>query len=96
MGARPLEPELEPIALGIINEPEVEDNMATDLRVGFKKRHRKRLHKAIEVVAPPAKRAWLEGVQEELVRDVPLIPVPPLDIIGLSGVPTIEKGVGPR
>lgn len=57
LGARPLEPEPEPIALNIINEPEVEDDMATDLRVGFKKRHHKRLHKAIEVVAPPAKRA---------------------------------------
>ena len=57
LGARPLELEPEPIVLGIINELEVEDDMATDLRVGFKKRHRKHLHKAIEVVAPPAKRA---------------------------------------
>lgn len=30
------------------------------------------------------------------MRDVPLIPVPPLDIIGLSGVPAIEKEVDPR
>lgn len=56
------EPELEPITLYVINEPEVEDDMTTDLRVDFKERHHKCLHEAIEVVALPAKRACPEGV----------------------------------
>lgn len=60
-GPRSSEPESEPIALCVINELEVEDDMATDLRVGFKERHRKRLHVAIEVVAPPTKRVCRRG-----------------------------------
>ena len=54
-GTHPSEPEPEPIALNVINEMEVEDSMATDLRVGFKERHRKCLHEAIEVAAPQPK-----------------------------------------
>lgn len=68
--------------------------MATDLRADFKERHHKRLHKAIEVVAPPTKRACPKGVHEELARDVPLMPVPPSDAAGPSSVPTAKKKAG--
>ncbi|RVW91808.1 hypothetical protein CK203_045906 [Vitis vinifera] len=71
-GTHPSEPEPEPIALNVINEMEVEDSMATDLRVGFKERHRKCLHEAIEVAAPQPK----EPIQRlddimEMLRRVP-------------------------
>ena len=92
-GARPSEPESELIALNVINEPEVEDDMATDLRADFKERHRKCLHEAIEVATPPAKRACLVGVQEEPMRDVPPGPVLPLDTVGLSNVSAVEKEI---
>ncbi|KAJ9687280.1 hypothetical protein PVL29_015957 [Vitis rotundifolia] len=54
--------EPEPIALGAINEPKLEEGMPTDLRPDFKERHRKRLHEAITVDTPPAKRTCPEGV----------------------------------
>lgn len=54
--------ELELIALDVINKPEMEEGMATDLRADFKERHHKRLHEAIEVVACPAKRTCPKGV----------------------------------
>ena len=37
-----------------------------DLRTGFLERHCKRLHEAIDIVSPPAKRACLEKAQEDL------------------------------
>ena len=92
-GARPSEPEPEPIALNVINEPEMEDSMVTDLRVGFKERYRKHFHKAIEVVAPPTKRACPDGVQEEPMRDVLSGPMPPPDATGPSSVPAVEKEI---
>ena len=92
-GARLYEPKSEPIALNVINEPEVEDDMATDLRADFKERHRKCLHEAIEVAVPPAKRACLVGVHEEPMRDVPPGLVLPLDTVGLSNIPTVEKEI---
>lgn len=54
------EPEL--IALSAINESEVEEDMATNLMVGFKERHCKCLHEAIEVDASPTKRTCSKGV----------------------------------
>ena len=36
-----------------------------DLRTGFLERHRKRLHEAIDIVPPPAKRACPEKTQED-------------------------------
>lgn len=88
-GDRHSEPE--PIALDIINKPEVEEDMATDLRADFKERHHKRLHEAIEVVSCLAKRTRPEGVQEELMKDVFPMPVPPPDAAESSRVPTAGK-----
>lgn len=59
-GTCPSEPELELIILRVINKSEAEGDMSTDLRVGFKERHRKRLHEAIDMVPPPAKKACPE------------------------------------
>lgn len=87
--------ESEPVELGAINELEVEEGMATDLRVGFKKRHRKCLHKAIVVDTPPTKRTYLEGVQEELMRDTSPAPLPPSDFARSSSMPATEKETGP-
>lgn len=92
-GARPSEPEPEPITLNVINEPKMEDDMATDLRAGFKERHCKHFHKAIEVAAPPTKRACLEGVQEEPMRNVLPGPMPPSDATGPSSVLAVKKEI---
>ena len=40
----------------VVNEPKEEKDI-NDLRTGFLERHRKRLHEAIDIVPPPAKRA---------------------------------------
>lgn len=72
----------------------MEDDTTIDLRASFKERHRKRLHEAIEVVAPPTKRACPEGVHEEPASNVPPMLVPPPDTTGPSSVPTTEKEAG--
>lgn len=69
--------------------------MSTNLRAGFKERHRKRLHKAIDVVRPPAKRVCPERVQEKLGRKVLPMPVPPSDTTGPSSVPATKKKANP-
>ncbi|KAL6314838.1 hypothetical protein AAG906_029053 [Vitis piasezkii] len=70
------EPELEPIALRVINKSEADGDMSTDLRVGFKERHHKRLHEAIDMVPPPTKKACSEKAQKKLGREVLPMPVP--------------------
>lgn len=94
-GACPSKSEPKPIAFKVINEPEEKEDMSTDLRAGFKERHHKRLHKAIDVVPPLAKRARPERVQEEPEREVPLMPVPPLDITRPNSAPVAEKEADP-
>ncbi|RVW64612.1 hypothetical protein CK203_048494 [Vitis vinifera] len=44
--------------------------MSTDLRVGFKERHRKHLHEAIDMVPPPTKKACPEKAREKPGREV--------------------------
>lgn len=69
--------------------------MTTNLRIGFKERQIECLHDTIDVVAPPAKRAYSKEVQEKPVRDVPPMLVPPLDTTGPSSMSVVEKEVGP-
>lgn len=54
-GIGPSQLEPESIALGVVNEPEEEEDM-NDLRPGFMERHRKRLYEMIDIVSFPAKR----------------------------------------
>ena len=42
-----------------------------DLRTGFLERHRKRLHEAIDIVPPPAKRVYLERAEEDPEMEAP-------------------------
>lgn len=65
--------------------------MVTDLRAGFKERHRKRLHEAIEVNASPTKRTCPEG---EPMKDASLILGPPPNVVGSSNVPIVGKETG--
>ena len=78
-GPRHSEPE--PIALSVINELEVDEGMMTDLRAGFKERHRKRLHEAIKVNASLTKRTCPEG---EPMKDASLMLGPPPNVVGLA------------
>lgn len=93
LGPRHFDPE--PIALGVINEPEVEEGMTTDLRAGFKERHRKRLYETIDVIAPSPKRTRLEEVREEPMRGTSMMPVPSPDVAGSSNVSAAEKETYP-
>lgn len=45
------------------------------------------------MAAPPTKRACLEGVHEEPMRDVLLGPMSPLDATGPSSVPAVQKEI---
>ena len=66
-GIGPSQPRPEFIGLRVVNEPEEEEDM-NDLRTRLLERHRKRLHEAIDIVPPPAKRACLENNQEDPAR----------------------------
>ena len=65
-----------------------------DLRAEFKEKHRKRLHEAIDMVPPPAKKACSERAQEEPAREVPPIVVSPSDVAGPSRAPAAKKEAG--
>lgn len=93
---RPSELEPESIALGVINEPKEEEDMSTDLRVGFKERHRKCFHKAIDMALPSAKRTCSERVQEESEREVPLVTVPQPDVVGPSSTLAAQRETGEK
>ncbi|RVX18547.1 hypothetical protein CK203_006551 [Vitis vinifera] len=89
----PSKPEPESIALEVINESKEEEDM-NDLRAEFKEKHRKRLHEAIDMVPPPAKKACSERAQEEPAREVPPIVVSPSDVAGPSRAPAAKKEAG--
>lgn len=65
--------------------------MSNYLRVGFKERHHKCLHEAIDMTPTPTKKTCLERVQEESVREVPQVAVPLSDVLGSSSMLTVER-----
>lgn len=65
--------------------------MSNYLRAGFKERHHKRLHEAINMTPTPTKRTCPERVQEESVREVPQVVVPPSDVLRSSSVSIVER-----
>ena len=64
-----------------------------DLRTGFLKRHRKRLHEAIDIVPPPAKKVCPERVEEDLVMEAPPSTMPQPDEVGPSVVTATQPDV---
>lgn len=46
--------------------------MASNLRVGFKEKHRKRLFEALLAAPPPAKKIHSEASRDELVSNAPM------------------------
>lgn len=89
-GTRPSEPKPESMALKVINESEEEEDM-NDLRAGFKERHYKCHHEAIDMVSPSAKKACPERAHEEPARKVPPVAVPLPDVAGPSTAPIAKK-----
>lgn len=75
----PRSSKFELVTHGVIYEPEVEEDMETDLRSDFRERQHKRLSEPIEVVAPLTKKTCPEEVHEEPTIDVPPMPMPPPD-----------------
>lgn len=65
--------------------------MSNYLRAGFKERHHKCFHEAIDMTPTPTKKTFLERVQEESVREVPQVAVPLSDVLGSSSVLTVER-----
>lgn len=54
------EMEVEPVVPPIIYEEEGNENMAANLRVGFKERQRKRLFESITIISPHAKKPYMK------------------------------------
>lgn len=67
--------ELELVVPCIILESkeEGETQMATNLRVDFKERQRKRLFEALSTLLPPAKKTRPEVSRDEPVLDAPMV-----------------------
>lgn len=55
--------------------------MAQNLRVGFKERQRKRVSEALSTTPPPAKKSRQEAHCEELVLVIPMVQVPPSNVV---------------
>ena len=64
-----------------------------DLRTRFLERHRKWLHEAIEIVPPPAKRAYPEKAQEDPAGGASPSNVLHSDEVGPNAVATIQPDV---
>ena len=52
---------LQPMVPRIIHEPDGEEDMATNLKTGFKERQRKHLSESIAVATPSAKKPCMEA-----------------------------------
>ena len=75
----------------IIHEPEGEDNMATNLRAGFRERQCKCLSEYIAVTTPPTKRSCTEAPYEALVQDTLSVAMPPTDVARPSNASTAKS-----
>ena len=90
-GTGPSQPRSEFIGLRVVNEPEEEEDM-NDLRTKFLERHRKRLHEAIDIVPPQAKRACPSTVphSDEAGPSAAVVTQP--DVAGPSAAIAIQLG----
>lgn len=85
---------VEPVVPCIICEAEGEEDMVVNLRVGFKKKQRKRLYESIAIASPPAKKSCTEILHSMLVSTIPLAPKPSVDAVGPSRVSTVRPLFG--
>lgn len=86
--------EIEPTVSFINLEPEEEEeteDMAPNLRVGFKERHCKRIFEALLAILLPVKKSRPEASCEESAPDTPTGHVPPFE----AAQPYLELIVGP-
>lgn len=75
----------------IICEEEGEENMATNLRVGLKKRQCKRLSESITVVPPSTKKPYIEILYPKPVSAIAPPPEPLVVTVGLKS--SSSKGI---
>lgn len=68
----------------ILELKEEGEEMALNLRAGFKERQRKRLSESLPTAPPPAKRIRMENPHEVPILDAPLVVMPPSDVAGFS------------
>lgn len=85
---------VEPVVPCIICEAEGEEDMALNLRVGFKKKQRKRLYESIAIAPLPAKKSCTEILHPMPVSTIPLAPKPSADAVGPSRVLTVRPLFG--
>lgn len=71
----------------IIYELKGKEDMAANLRVGFKERQHKCLFEAITVAPPPTKRSYTEEPRVASDPNTPLAPMPLTDGVGPSSAP---------
>lgn len=88
------ETEVEPVMPRIICEVEKEEDMAANLRVGFKERQCKRLSKSIAITHFPTKKSFAEVPCSTPVSDILPAPKPLANAAGPSCVSTMRLPVG--
>lgn len=74
------ETEVEPMVPRIICEPKGEEDMAKNLKFGFKERQRKWLFESITVAPPPAKKSYTEVLRPAPVSTIPSASKPTADV----------------
>lgn len=89
-----METEVEPMMPCIICEADKEEDMAVNLRVGFKERQRKRLSKSIVITHFPTKKSCAEVPCSTPVLDILSAPKPSTNAVGPSCVLTMRLPVG--
>lgn len=84
------ETEIEPMMPCIIYEAGEEEDMAVNLRAGFKERQRKRLSKSIAITLFPTKKSCLEVPCSSPISNILPMPKPSTNAVGPSCVSTMR------
>lgn len=88
------ETEVEPVMPRIICEVKKEEDMAMNLRAGFKERQRKRLSKSTAITHFPTKKSWAEVPCSTPVLDILTVPKPSANAVGPNCVSTMRLSIG--
>lgn len=88
------EMEVEPMVPRIICKAKKEEEMTTDVRVGFKERQRKRLFESITFTPPPTKKSCPKVPRLTPISDIPSVLNPSTDVEGPNCVSTARPPVG--
>lgn len=78
----------------VLSEAEEDEDMAVNIRVGFKERQHKCLSEFITLASPPANKSCVEVLSAAPVPDISFAPKPSTDDAGPNHVPAVRPPLG--